>query len=143
LAASLLEITTSNDDVPGAYARNILISAGLLDYQEPIILPDLNLKQAKKNKYRGVREPGKPSIISVYPNPANDYFAVKINLDTFTGQGLINLYNGNGEIVQSHSFTGKQDQIIIPTANLKTGLYLMVLEAEGKSLDSVKIAVIK
>ncbi|MCK9423841.1 MAG: C25 family cysteine peptidase [Bacteroidales bacterium] len=143
VATSLLAIATSNSGIPGAYARNILMTAGKISYQEPILLPDTSLKQEKKKKFRGVKESNSASILTVYPNPANDYFVIKIKLDKFTGQGLINLYDGNGKIVQSHSFTGKQDQIIVATANLKTGLYLLILEVEGKRLDSVKIAVIK
>jgi len=143
VATSLQVIATSNNGVPGAYARNILITAGKINYQEPIFLPDTYLKQAKKKKFRGVKESGDASILTVYPNPAQDYFVVKIKLDKFKGRGLINLYDGNGKTIQSHAFTGKQNQIIFPTATLKTGLYLLILEAEGKRLDSVKIAVIK
>jgi len=143
LAASLLEITTSNDDVPGAYARNLLIAAGKATYQEPVILPDSSLKQAKKTKFRGVEESGDASVLTVYPNPAHDYFVVKINLDTFTGQGVIKLFDGNGKIVQAQSFSGRKDQVIIPTTDLITGFYLLVLEVGGKQSGSMKIAVIK
>ena len=143
LTSSLQAIATSNNGIPGTYARNILITAGRINYQEPILLPDTNLKQAKKNKFRGVKESGKSSILSVYPNPANDYFVVKIKIDNFTGQGFVNLYDGNGKIAQSHSFNRKEDQIIFPAVHLKTGLYILVLEVEGKRLDSMKIDVIK
>jgi hypothetical protein len=64
-------------------------------------------------------------------------------LDKFTGQGFIKLYNGNGKIAQSHSFNGREDQIIFPTTQLETGLYLLVLEVEGKHLDGVKLAIVK
>lgn len=143
VAASLHEIATSNNSLPGAYARNILITAEKINYQEPILLPDLNLKQAKKNKFRGVKESAKASILSVYPNPANDYFVVKIKLDNFTGQGFIKLYDGNGKIAQSHSINGGEDQILFPATQLKTGLYLLVLEVEGKRSDVVKLSIVK
>ena len=143
VAASLYEIATSKNSLPGAYARNILITAEKINYQEPILLPDLNLKQAKKNKFRGVKESAKASILSVYPNPANDYFVVKIKLDNFTGQGFIKLYDGNGKIAQSHSISGGEDQILFPATQLKTGLYLLVLEVEGKRLDVVKLSIVK
>ncbi|MCK9205463.1 MAG: T9SS type A sorting domain-containing protein, partial [Bacteroidales bacterium] len=123
--------------------RNLLIAAGKATYQEPVILPDTSLKQAKKTKFRGVEESGDASVLTVYPNPAHDYFVVKINLDTFTGQGVIKLFDGNEKIVQAHSFSGRKDRIIIPTTNLKTGLYLLVLEVGGKRTGSMKIAVIK
>ena len=141
-ASSLQSVANSNYGLPGAYARNLLIAAGKIIYQEPVILPDTSLKQAKK-KFRGVKESGDASILTVYPNPAQDYFVVKIKSDKFKGRGLINLYDGKGKTIQSYAFTGKQNQVIFPTGTLKTGFYLLTLEAEGKRLDSVKLAVIK
>jgi len=140
--AALQVIATSNNGVPGAYARNLLIATGKINYEEPIILPDDNLKETKKKKFRGVKESGDASILTVYPNPAQDYFVVKIKLDNITGSGLINLFDGNGKLVLSKTFNGKQDQIIFPASNLKTGMYMIVLEAEGRRLDNVKIEIV-
>ena len=141
--SSLQSIANLNCGLPGVYARNLLIAAGKITFQEPVILPDTSLKEAKKTKFRGVKESGDASILTVYPNPAQDYFVVKIKSDKFKGRGLINLYDGKGKTIQSYAFTGKQNQVIFPTGTLKTGFYLLTLEAEGKRLDSVKIAVIK
>jgi hypothetical protein len=140
--AALQAIATSNNGLPGAYARNLLIAAGKINYEEPIILPDDDLKETKKKKFRGVKESGDASILTVYPNPASDYFVVKIKLDKVTGSGLINLYDGNGKVVLSKTFSGKQDQVVFPASNLETGFYLIVLEADGRRLDYVKIEII-
>jgi len=140
--AALQAIATSNTGIPGAYARNLLIAAGKINYEEPIILPDDNLKETKKEKFRGVKESDDASILTVYPNPAHDYFEVKIKLDKFSRSALINLYDGNGKLVLSKPFNGKQDQIVFPASNLKTGFYLIVLEADGRRLDNVKIEIL-
>jgi len=62
-------------------------------------------------------------------------------LNNFTGQGLINLYDGNGIHLRSITITNEQDQFIIPTADLKPGLYILVIEENGKQWDKIKIAV--
>ena len=140
--SSLQLIANSNTGEPAAYARNILIASGKITYQEPILLPDNNFKQAKK-KFRGVNTSGDKQVLIVYPNPARDYFVVRFNLENFSSQILLTLYYGNGKIVHSHSCKGKLDEVIISTTNLKTGLYLLVLDLEGKHKECVKISVIK
>jgi hypothetical protein len=143
MALSLQLIANSNTGIPGAYARNILIAAGKITYQEPILLPDTSLKQAKKKKFRGVKEFGNTSILKIFPNPARNYFIVKINITENYFQGLIKLYEGNGKMLQLRAFTGKQDQIVISTANLNSGLYLLILEIDGKQAGRAKVTIIK
>jgi hypothetical protein len=67
---------------------------------------------------------------------------VKIKVEKITVSGLINLYDGNGRLMLSKTFSRKQDQIVFPASNLKTGMYMIILEAEGRRVDHVKIEVI-
>jgi len=140
--ASLQTIAEDNLGIPGTYARNWLIAAGKINYQEPVILPDTGLKSSKKKKFKGVKETEDGSILSVFPNPAYDHCVVKINTGDLTGSGILNLYNENGLILQSYAVMRTQDQISIPTAHLKSGIYLIVLDLESKQRDKVKITVI-
>lgn len=140
---ALQNIVSSNNGIPGAWARNILISAGKITYQEPIILPDTSLKSTKKNKYRGVKQSQNGSRLKVYPNPANDYFIVDYRLDNTFSQATIIIHDVTGKIVKSYSAPGKRNQVILPTADLVTGLYIITLDIEGIRVDSGKINVIK
>ena len=142
-ASSLQAITAVNNDLPGVYARNILLAKGKISYQEPVILPDTGLKQAKKTKYRGGKESGKTQVISVFPNPARDYFVVRIDLPESFVNGIIKLYDGNGKVLQSFDFFNQKDQIIIPATNLNSGLYLLELYINGSKISSAKITVVR
>lgn len=142
-SVSLESIAESDMGVPGAYSRNLLLSAGKITYQEPIILPDTNLKQSKKPKFRGVKEPGSSSRITVYPNPADDYFILKFNLENRTENGVVNLYDMTGKIVKTFDFAGKQDQIICSASDLKSGLYVLSFTIPGRQPEYVKISILK
>jgi hypothetical protein len=142
IASFLQIIVNSNTGIPAAFARNILIADVKMIYQEPIILPDTSLKQLKKNKYKGGNETVESSILNVFPNPANDYFIVKIQPGQFSGQGKLNLFDEKGILIRSYPVTLKQDQIIIPTSNFISGLYLLVLELDRKWISRIKLTII-
>jgi hypothetical protein len=142
-SSSLQLITTSNNGIPGAYARNILIAAGMISYQEPILLPDPGLKKVRKEKFRGVKESGNTGNLTVFPNPANEYCVVRFHLDRFTSQGSIDLYDINGRKVQSHNSIGSQNQLLLSTESLGAGLYILVLKVDGEYIGSVKLAIMK
>lgn len=136
-------MANTNTGFHSTYSRNLLIANEIINCQEPIILPDTNLKSAKKNKFKGIKEDIGSLSLTVYPNPAHDYFVVKSKFDTFTGPGVLTLYNSNGWAVECYPVTKKQDQILIPTVNLKSGLYILVIEENAKQWDKIKIAIIK
>ncbi len=142
-ASALHRIMISNNDLPGAYARNVLLAAGKISYHEPIILPDTGLKVAKKRKFRGVKESDYPKVITVFPNPANDYFIVKFNLTECLEQVVIKLYDGKGKVSHSFEVHNKQDQIIIPATNLNSGFYFLELYSGDKKIERAKIVVVK
>jgi hypothetical protein len=142
-AFSLQVISDANNGLPGIYARNILLAKGEITYREPIILPDTGLKQAKRTKFRGVKDSRKTQMISVFPNPAQDYFVVRIDRLENPISEVIKLYDGKGKMLQSYLFSGNQDQIVIPTNNFNTGVYLIVLDLDDKHQEIVKIAIIK
>lgn len=140
---ALQNVMSENNGLPAAYARNILIYAGKITYQEPIILPDTNLKSTKRERYRGVKLPLDGNILKIYPNPAKDYFIVEYHLESTPKFGSILIFNVYGKQVGSFSFTGKQNRIIIPTLFLHSGIYLLAFEVDGKRLETAKISIIE
>ncbi len=90
---TLQNIMSENSGLPGAYARNILISAGKTTFQEPIILPDTSLKSTKRERYRGIKLPLDGNILKIYPNLAMDYFVVEYHLESTPKVGHILIFN--------------------------------------------------
>lgn len=140
---ALQNIVLNNNGIPKTYARNLLIAAGKITYQEPIILPDTSLKSTKRDRYRGVKLPLKKTFLTVYPNPAKDYFVVEYHLESTPTNGFITMYDITGKNVGSVSVTGKQNQIIIPTNNIQSGIYLLILEINNEKLEPIKVTIVR
>jgi hypothetical protein len=142
-AVSLQTIALSNSGVPTAFARNILIANGLINYTEPILLSDSNLKSSDKEEIKGAKSSGDDSFLTVYPNPAKSYFVVKFKVEQFLKPGSLNLYDENGKKVKSLRFTSSKDQLVFPVTDLQSGVYIMSLESGRTRIESVKITIIK
>lgn len=142
-ASTLAGIMNNNAGLPGAYARNLLLATGKISYQEPILLPDTSLKTSKKKKFRGVKEEHKSNALTVFPNPANDYFVVKFDISGNQYGGIIRIYDLMGKPLQTIETKRNQDQIIVSSAGLKPGLYIITLISDSRIRDMVKVSIIK
>lgn len=83
----------------------------------------------------GIDEPGKESMISLYPNPAHNTLFVK------GAQGAdVNLYNITGQLVLSiHDFTGNP----IDISSFDNGVYTLQVENDDNSLINKKFTILK
>jgi hypothetical protein len=140
---NLQEIFINSFSLSGAFSRNMLIAAGKIAYQEPILLPDTCLKSTKREKYRGVLTPADKSRFTVYPNPANNYFIVEYHLESSPKEGLIIIYDLSGKRNGGFLFSEKQNQMVIPIRDLMPGIYFISLYVEGKLLETKKISIIR
>jgi len=66
--------------------------------------------------------------IMVYPNPASNYFIVKLNFDVENSE--INVFDINGRIVHKQSIGSGETQISID--NLQDGIYLLNIIIDNK-----------
>jgi len=124
------------------YARNILISAGLLAYEEPVIFPDL-YKSSKESEFeRLVKLADEQRMIEVFPNPAGSYFIVKWEVEKPANHMEVRLTSSTGQAVMQIPVSGSENQQIMPTQGIKAGVYVVSLHAGGKILDSVKITIV-
>lgn len=76
-----------------------------------------------------VKENANSMIVSVYPNPANDFIIIKC-AKTFSSNGVLELYTSNGQLVNRVT-TGSKDEIRIETEGLAAGMYQIKLIDEG------------
>jgi len=70
-------------------------------------------------------------IFDLYPNPANQSFVIRMKVGD--GSGIINLYNHLGQLVLSRDLSFVND---INTADLSSGLYVVEVVTDGKSVQA-------
>jgi hypothetical protein len=146
--SELAELTywyENETNLAATLALNILRQNGLIDYQEPYILPDDELKSSSVQ----ILESGKNNlssteILNVYPNPANDYLVCEYQLDNSVEKASISIVqSGSAKAVFSTTLQSNQDALIIDLADFKQGNYIVMLLADGKSVATVSVNIIK
>ncbi len=147
MQVATLSVLAQNDQyAPGAYARNILIKKGVLQYQEPILIAT-NLKETRRWK---LNDPSHGSydefMLKIYPNPAKGYFVVEYRAAKETNQKgslSVTLTTIAGKEVMNFSAGRNYDQIAVPTDNLPSGSYIVSLKWNGRTIDHVKLIISK
>ena len=79
------------------------------------------------------------SNLNVYPNPASNQITVR-SVNATTGNGVINIYDASGKLVQRLSVV-KNQQLLQQTINvsgLKPGLYNLELAVDNKTKEMFK-----
>lgn len=142
---STLQTLALNDAyLPGVFARNILLVNGLIEYQEPVVLPD-PLKSAEVRKDYGkmnVNPVTGASRLLIYPNPSNQYIIVEFHLDNDGMESYIDILDASSIKVGEMQLHGSQNQVVVPVNNLKPGLYLVRLMVDQRVIESKKVAVL-
>ncbi|MFO7614768.1 MAG: S8 family serine peptidase [Bacteroidales bacterium] len=142
--AGLLDIY-DNATLPGIYARNMLVTAGYLAYQEPYLFPD-NLKRLIV-KPASTDHPTHPVRLIAFPNPAAFYTIIGFdvsNEDNWReGKPGVTIHVRDVRGVQLRTLTSDtwQDQLVLDVRNLKPGMYFIELLINGKRMATAKLIV--
>jgi hypothetical protein len=142
--AGLLNISNDNT-TPGIYARNILLTAGYLTYQEPYFFPD-NLKKMEIKPVTA-EVAVQAGSIRTFPNPTSSYTIVNFN----TGEDeteynpiesvSIVVRDVRGITIKTLTSSQKQDQLVLDVRNFKPGLYFVNLLCQGQRMATTKLIV--
>lgn len=74
-----------------------------------------------------------PNKFTLYPNPASSYVNVKVDFQTPTNTSF-DIMNAVGQVVyRVNKGKLKNDVVTLPTANLATGNYYIIIHANGRS----------
>ena len=143
---TLLLLAAYDQTNPGIYARNALIQSREINYNEPYILPVSNKSVSVMDPFEKQTESG--SILKVFPNPAKDYIIVEYVIDIPVAEREQNnfslvLLDANGKLLKSFELNYSQDQLVISTENLKSGIYVFNLYIYGKIEKSRKFTIVK
>ena len=139
---ALFDIEQYVRTTPGVYARNILISLGELDYQEPVYVPDFN-KSAPINLPFWSEEVHKENLMKLFPNPAGIYFIMEHDLREYDGEITMQVISISGIVIESVALQNKQNQTVITTRNYPSGIYIVQLLVDGLMMEADKITIIK
>ena len=139
--ASLYQMSQNNINPVAAYARNILILADNLAYEEPIIFT--NHQMRGQHNYNNNVPDQEETYLKVYPSPAHDYFTIEYKLNAINPSSLIKITDVKGNLINQLLIRESQNQIVINTKLMAPGTYFCDLYLNNKKIDSQKISVIK
>jgi hypothetical protein len=140
--AALLAIEQYDHLVPGVYARNILIHYGSIDYIEPVYLAN-TLQNYQEWGDEGSTSNTRLRYLRVFPNPASNYFIVEYDLRGVQGESLLQLMDESGRLVRAFEVSDKQNQQVISTSGLSSGIYVIQLYINNDMAESYKLGISK
>ncbi len=126
------------DGSAGMYALNMLRFFGMVEYNEPYILPGEPVADTI---------PGLPPVVingngfRIFPVPAGDF----VILDYFTERNfrecLLRIYTSSGNLAMEVKLTEPYSQMLINTSGLRSGLYLFKLVTDNETIASRKVVI--
>ncbi|MBN2175052.1 MAG: T9SS type A sorting domain-containing protein, partial [Bacteroidales bacterium] len=142
MIVSLMEIEAGSNGMASVYARNVLLALDQMDYEEPILLPDILKSAIAQDEYNTLisKINEAPGYLRIKPNPAKDYVIVEYELEQETAASIeINDITGN--LKNRLNAFNKQDEIMLNTQDWKPGIYIATLKINGKLIESVKFTI--
>jgi len=137
-----LELLAARDEYyPGACARNLLYVAGLIEYEEPVILPEEELKSSEANNNNTINKSKNPGLIKVFPNPAGDYFIIDYDTEGYTGEISIKVSDMTGKLLFINTYTLKRNQVVLNVEDWNAGVYNISLLVNGNAIKNEKISI--
>lgn len=135
----LYDIMNNTREQLQAYARNLLIYTDELEYHEPYIEIDTStMKTAAVYNPVFYSEWPQDVYFRLYPNPAKDYITLEYELDYGTTDAVIEIIDLKGVHIETFRLPGLQGVKIVDLRNRKSGIYLIRLTVNGKTLQNEK-----
>jgi len=131
---TLQALSSNKSDITGAYARNILIANGLLDYQESILATS-TLKSSKR--YHSIKY-GKTSTqyqFKIFPNPCKDYITIESLTDSQTSGITVDIINLENKIVDIYRFLNQRYILVVPMKEYPSGIYFVRINKNGVPVE--------
>jgi C1A family cysteine protease len=124
-------------ELPGIYARNILILNNLISYSEPVYLPNV-LKNSHDNEKNINKVFYKESYLKAYPNPTKSYIIIEYVLDNASNPAIITILDASGKSLYTRDIQDTQNQYVIDTQTYPPGIYMVSLLIGNQVLDFQK-----
>lgn len=124
------------------FARNLIHAV----FGEPLftrtyISEDGYSKRSLEEKFFEEFEETNAHLLVLYPNPTEDVVWAKYRLPLGTERAVIAIYARNGPLLQTVQVRGEQGEIALNLASYSAGIYVCVLNADGKVIARRKLMV--
>ena len=139
---TLQQLADNSNGFAAAAARNILIEADGYEYNEPVILPGVGMKAGIVFDLPAVSRDYQPEYINIYPNPAMNYIVIEINKTNIQGV-ILTLYDSRGNIVKVSNIPAQTQDYVMGLKDVKTGIYILKADMDGKTIGSKKFSVVR
>lgn len=137
LIAVIETLWGENSGIPSVYARNLLVSAKMLEHNEKIIISQ-ELKKAKGYDRLRPAEISDSQALKVYPNPAGTQLWVSLPEDCLLANAILEVLNAEGR--KTSSIKPDNHIFMIDTSKWPAGLYLLKLY-DGKQWLTEKVLI--
>ncbi len=128
-----LEVLAEGNDLVASCSRSILIANGLIEYDEPILLPNDMFKSTKIVRNNKIVN---NSQLIIYPNPASRWITVEYDLQLSGNTNAeLNIIDATGRVVKSMELRGNKDSVIVDLTNLQKGIYFCNLVSDKHSIS--------
>ncbi|TSA28876.1 MAG: T9SS C-terminal target domain-containing protein [Bacteroidetes bacterium] len=142
---ALQNLSATGREPVGSYARNILRVNNLVQYYEPILLPELTNPPPSKPIVES-NQITPDDYFKVFPNPAKYFVIIEYNLkeDFTAASGLsFKICDVSGKQIDQVFIRKQKDQFSIPVESYSPGVYLCCLSNKAKVIKSIRFTVIK
>ncbi len=136
---SLMTLAQNDNLVAGAYARDLLIAAGKLAYEEPILNDDGLKTEIARKEHKGLSATEK--TLNLFPNPAKHYVTIAYSLEEEPANATIMMTDATGRMVKQLQISAKKDQVILPLSDMQPGTYIIQLFLSNKAIASEKLSI--
>lgn len=136
----LFSLADEENDIPGIFARNILILNGLVTYSEPVYLPS-NIKNQPIQGKKQQNKENYGTFLKVYPNPAKSYIVIEYYLEYPETKTLITITDAFGKKLFTLNIHDTRNQFILDTRKYAPGIYFVRLLSEKAALRNQKFII--
>ena len=141
--SNLQNLFNNGSGMSTVYARNILLMAGELTYNEPLLLPDTTLKTVSADNTSLLDNKKASNLLVIKPNPASDYIIAEWELPETVVNPYLYINDMDGRFIEKIKINGLQNEKVISLNQYKPGTYVISIISDGIKYDSKKLSIVK
>jgi hypothetical protein len=136
----LISFMDETNEIPGIYARNILVINNIIAYSEPVYLPTILKNEPIKEKKQD-KNYNYGTFLKVYPNPVNSYVIIEYNLEKLETKANLSITDANGKKLYHMNINDRRNQFILDTRTYSAGIYLIRLLSDNTLIENQKFII--